>query len=333
VKIKLSFILLLLSIAILAIAFSCSPKSSGEAQKEVRIKIYQGASASSVATTLLEEGLVRNRRLFLIYLRLKGAEDELKAGTYRIYTGSSMSEVAGMLIEGKVAQVRATIPEGSTVRIIAKILEKAGVCSAADFMKVSVDAGFASSLGVPIGGLEGFLFPDTYLFPEDSPATKVAGKMVERFFQKYGELGGREDVKAEELLRQIILASIVEREYRVPSEAGLIASVFKNRLRIGMPLQSCATVVYVITEKLGKKHPQVVYYNDLKIPDLYNTYLHRGLPPGPIANPGQEALKAVLDTPESEYLYFRVDDAEKGTHRFSRSFEEHAGESIPVKGL
>ncbi len=332
-KIKLSFILLLLSIAVLALALSCSPESSGEAQKEVRIKIHQGASASWVATTLLEEGLLRNRRLFLMYLRLKGAEDELKAGTYRIYTGSSMSEVVNMLIEGKVAQVRATIPEGSTTRIIAEILEKAGVCTATDFMKVSADAGFASSLGVPVGGLEGFLFPDTYLFPEDSPASMVAGKMVERFFQKYRELGGREDVKVEELLRQVILASIVEREYRVPSEAGLIASVFNNRLRIGMPLQSCATVVYVITEKQGKEHPQVVYYSDLKIPDLYNTYLHRGLPPGPIANPGQEALRAVLDTPESEYLYFRVEDAEKGTHRFSRSFEEHAGESIPVKGL
>jgi UPF0755 protein len=265
-------------------------------------------------------------------MKIKGLEDDIKAGTYRIPAGTSSSALLSILTEGRVSQRRVTIPEGSTSRTIASLLEAAEICESQAFRDAADDKDFAESLGLPASSLEGFLYPDTYLFPEDSDARKVAQRMVARFFEKYEELGGQARPGDRALLDQVILASIVEREYRLDSEAGLIASVFKNRLAIGMPLQSCATVVYVITEKLGKEHPSVLYYSDLKIPDPYNSYLHRGLPPGPISNPGREALKAVLDTPKSEYLYFRIKDAEIGSHRFSKSFEEHTGETIPVKG-
>jgi UPF0755 protein len=135
------------------------------------------------------------------------------------------------------------------------------------------------------------------------------------------------------LRENVILASIVEREYGVPQEAGLMASVFRNRLAIGMALQSCATVVYIITEKQDKPHPSVVYYSDLAIKDPYNTYIHRDLPPGPISNPGETALSAVFNSPKSDYLYFRLIDSSSRQHRFSKTFEEHAGETIPVKGF
>jgi UPF0755 protein len=100
-----------------------------------------------------------------------------------------------------------------------------------------------------------------------------------------------------------------------------------------MALQSCATIVYIITEKQLKPHPQVVHYSDLEIPDPYNSYIHRGLPPGPISNPGETALRAVFNSPQSDYLYFRVIENSEGTHKFSKTFEEHTGEAIPVKGF
>ncbi len=322
--------LILLATAILGI--SCEREKPANTQ-EVRFVVEKGSSANAVAAALARAGLVRNKAFFLALLKLRGLEDDIKAGTYRIPGGSSLSSLLSILTEGRVSQRRVTIPEGSTLRTIAALLEDAGVCESPAFLDAAGDKDLAQALGLPGSNFEGFLYPDTYVFPEDSEARKVAERMVARFFSKYQELSGHAKPEARVLLDQVILASIVEREYRLASEAGLIASVFKNRLALGMPLQSCATVVYVITEKLGKEHPSVLYYSDLKIPDPYNSYLHRGLPPGPISNPGQEALKAVLYTPKSEYLYFRLQDAETGSHRFSKSFEEHTGDTIPVKGF
>jgi len=325
--------LFLITLASVTLGSSCGTGKSGETE-EIRFVVEKGSSANSVASLLAREGLVRYKGFFLALLKLKGLEDDIKAGTYRVPTGSSLSTLVTTLTEGRVSQRRVTIPEGSTARIAAQLLEEAGVCEGKAFLDAVGNKELAESLGLAAASLEGFLFPDTYLFPEDSDAKKVAELMVVRFFVKYDELNkDHARPEARELLDQVILASIVEREYRLASEAGLIASVFKNRLSIGMPLQSCATVVYIITEKLGKEHPSVLYYSDLKIPDSYNSYIHRGLPPGPIANPGVEALKAVLDTPKSEYLYFRLQNAEIGSHRFSRSFQEHAGDVIPVKGF
>lgn len=126
-----------------------------------------------------------------------------------------------------------------------------------------------------------------------------------------------------ELNDRVILASIVEREYKQPDEAPIIASVFYNRLRIRMALQSCATVVYVLTEREGKPHPEIIYDRDLLIRDPYNTYIHRGLPPGPICNPGLTSLRAVFYPATTKYLYFRVVDPEAGRHYFSTNLEEH----------
>jgi len=134
--------------------------------------------------------------------------------------------------------------------------------------------------------------------------------------------------------KRIILASIVEREYRLSEEAPRIAGVFWNRLRIGMALQSCATVVYIITEIQGKPHPEILYNRDIEIKHPFNTYLNRGLPPGPIANPGMTALKAVFRPEASRYLYFRLLDPKTGKHYFSESLDEHikAG-SLAVKSV
>jgi len=322
---------LLAAILLCVLFLAKSPVDKNTPDKAIRID--RGSSAGMVAALLHDEGLVKSPALFQLALRLAGADRKLKAGTYRIEGGTSIWRIVGILSEGRVSQAKVTIPEGSTLGTIGDALEKAGICSRKDFEQAASDAGLAARGGVPGKSFEGFLFPDTYSFPEDSDPETVLLAMAANFFRKLETIAPIGSEGRGSLYENVILASIVEREYREASVAGQMASVFKNRLAIGMALQSCATVVYVITEKLGKPHPKVVYYSDLAIPSPYNTYLHRGLPPAPISNPGETALKAVFNSPESDYLYFRLIDEAKGLHRFSRTFEEHTGEAIPVKGF
>jgi UPF0755 protein len=137
----------------------------------------------------------------------------------------------------------------------------------------------------------------------------------------------------EELNKRIIIASIVEREYRIPEEAAIMAGVFYNRLNIGMALQSCATVEYIITEIQGRRPPMVIYNRDLEIRDPYNTYLRPGLPPGPISAPGETALRAAFFPEETDYLFFRLVDLASGRHYFSRTLDDHIrAASLYVKG-
>jgi UPF0755 protein len=160
----------------------------------------------------------------------------------------------------------------------------------------------------------------------------VVRAMVNNFFSRFQDLG-YQSPGGEELHRMVTLSSIIEREYRVDDEAALMAGVFFNRLGIGMALQSCATVEYVITEIQGRPHPEVLYNRDIEIRDPYNTYIRPGLPPGPISAPGRVALEAAFHPASSDYLYFRLTDAAAGKHYFSRTLDDHikAG-ALYVKG-
>ena len=332
---KLGIILIAL-MALLAGMLAVAVYEIGGTQKKgdaIVFRIENGASAGQIVSKLVDEGLVRNPSLFRALLRLSGADRKLKAGTYGIDTGASMLDIMALLSEGKVLQIEVTIPEGSTASAIGLILEKAGICSQKSFLAAAANPALAERAGLPGHDFEGFLFPDTYMFPAAVSADTVVIAMAENFFKRLETIAPGVTLDRTRLRDDVILASIVEREYGVPEEAGLMASVFRNRIAIGMALQSCATVVYIITEKQGKPHPSVVYYSDLAIKDPYNTYIHRGLPPGPISNPGETALRAVFNSPESDYLYFRLIDSSSRQHRFSRTFEEHAGETIPVKGF
>ena len=152
-------------------------------------------------------------------------------------------------------------------------------------------------------------------------AEDVVSFMVKNFFSKIEEFNL--DVTPEKLHSYLTLASIVEREYRIESEAPLIASVFTNRLRYNIGLYSCATVEYIITEILGRPHPEKITYKDLKLDSPYNTYLWAGLPPGPISNPGLVAIKAAINPAKTNYYYFVLNDSKKGSHTFSKDFDEH----------
>lgn len=316
---------------ILALALSVLSGGTGSSEKVFRVA--KGSSAGEVASVLQREQLIQNRLLFQLYLRITGTDRKLKAGTYKIVQGASIPAIVATLTEGKTMQIQVTIPEGSTSRVIAGILEKAGACSKDGFLAAVRDPALVAHAGIPGSSFEGFLFPDTYLFSENSNPELIALVMAQTFFAKLEKILPGKKIDPAKLYDDVVLASIVEREYGVESEAGLIASVFKNRLKINMALQSCATIVYIITEKQLKPHPQVVHYTDLEIPDPYNSYIHRGLPPGPISNPGETALRAVFNSPKSDYLYFRVMENSERTHKFSKTFEEHTGEVIPVKGF
>lgn len=305
----------------------------GKNGDEKVVKIEKGTSAGDVAAILKKEGLIRSPALFHGFLRLSGSDKKIQAGTYRIKPGVGLAEIIDMLRNGKTARIQVTIPEGSTMKAVAAILEKSGVCKSQEFVLAARDKALAKRAGIPAENFEGFLFPDTYFFEEEGGPESVILVMAQNFFKKLAQIAPEAESDPRVLFEKVILASIVEREYRIPSEAKIIASVFLNRLKIGMALQSCATVVYVITEKQNKPHPSVVHYSDLAIRDSYNTYLHRGLPPGPISNPGETALNAVFSPQKSGYLYFRLIDASTGTHKFSETFDEHVQESIPVKGF
>jgi UPF0755 protein len=286
------------------------------------IEIRNGESAISVGQRLENAGIIRTRYFWNLISRLK--PEYIKTGTYRINIPASQLEIRSVLVSGRQLLIKVTIPEGVTLRKTARILEEAGICEGGSFLGAASDRGILDEYRIPGKTMEGYLYPDTYLFPADYPASRVVRAMADTFFRRLEEIyGGVLSLTAEELNGRIILASIVEREYRVAGEAPVMAGVFYNRLKTGMALQSCATVEYVITEIQGKPHPPVLYDRDIQIRDPYNTYIRPGLPPGPISAPGPAALKAAFYPDSNDYLYFRLADPAAGRHYFSKTFDEH----------
>ena len=289
------------------------------------LEIRNGESASSVGQRLENSGVIRSRYFWNLLFRLDN--EHIKTGTYKISLPATQMEIRSILISGSQLLVRVTVPEGVTLKKAAKIIEEAGICSADGFLAATVLKEILDAYNIPGPSMEGYLFPDTYLFPLNYPASRVVSAMADTFFSRLKTIApgalGTQAISPAELNRRVTIASIIEREYQISEEAPLIAGVFFNRLRIGMALQSCATVEYVITEVLGKPHPEQLFNRDLEIKDPYNTYLYPGLPPGPISAPGEIALRAAFNPASSDYLYFRLIDAGSGKHYFSKTLDDH----------
>jgi UPF0755 protein len=286
------------------------------------IDVRSGESAISVGRRLEDAGVIKSALLWSLLFHT--SKETIKAGVYSLALPLSQLEIRSILVSGRQLLVRVMFPEGGTLKKSARILEEAGVCSAGDFLAAARDTALRESYGVAGETMEGYLYPDTYLFPKAYPAEQVVRTMADTFFAKLTAIdSGALGLSWEELNRTVIIASIVEREYRVSEEAPLMAGVFYNRLRIGMALQSCATVEYIITEIQGRPHPEVLYNRDIEIRDPYNTYIRPGLPPGPISAPGETALKAAFYPEQSNYLYFRLIDPGAGQHYFSQTLDGH----------
>jgi UPF0755 protein len=295
-----------------------------------KIEVRRGESAQSVGMRLERAGLISSRHFW--YLLCRFEKEHLKTGTYLIEIPATQIAIHSVLVSGRQILHRVTIPEGVTLTKTARILEDAGICPADDFLEAARDPAIINSYRIPNETMEGYLYPDTYMFPAGYPAAQVVKSMADTFYSRIESFDPSVlNLNPQELNQRVIMASIVEREYRVAEEAPLMAGVFYNRLGIGMALQSCATVEYIITEIQGKPHPAVLYNRDLEIRDPYNTYLVPGLPPGPISSPGSVALRAAFSPENTEYFYFRLDDPQSGRHYFSKTFDEHirAGQLVP----
>jgi UPF0755 protein len=293
-----------------------------ESGDTVYLEVRKGESARSVGDRLEKAGIIRNR--YFWYLLSRFDREYIKSGAYRIELPASQMAIHNILVSGREALLRVTIPEGVTLKKTARILAEAGICGEGEFLAAASSRELLNRYHIPGFSMEGYLFPDTYLFPAAYPASKALEAMAETFFARLGSIEPAAlGMAPEELNRRVIIASIVEREYRVDAEAPLMAGVFYNRLSIGMALQSCATVEYVITEIQGKPHPELLYTRDTEIRDPYNTYIRPGLPPGPISAPGAVALDAAFHPAKSDYLYFRLTDVRAGRHYFSRTLDDH----------
>ena len=286
--------------------------------------VETGDALAAVAQRLENDDLIRSHLFFQALGRIYRTDGKMKTGLYRIESGFSTMEVHNLLVSGTQVLFKVTIPEGWTSGMIGSLLEEEGITTQEEFLQACETPALVERVGAVSGSIEGFLYPDTYYFTGDYPAPGIVEYMVDTFFTSLEEIFPEwEELSREDLYERVILASIVEREYRDSSEAPLMASVFYNRLEKDMFLGSCATVVYALTEEMGEEHPERLTYSDLEVESAYNTYRNRGLPPGPISNPGNVALDAAFNPEQSDYLYFVLKDPEAGRHHFSRSLGEH----------
>lgn len=343
-------ILILISLCIIAIASvlfyavnQFKPVSSDPEAQAVRFEVPYGTSAYQVTTKLKEQGLIKNSRIFYyLILRPKYLKTfykdyefpknlEFKSGFYKISPNMNYAQIIQLLSSGKQEYVKLSFAEGLTISKIGAILEENGICKKDEFIAECKNQELVDEYKIPYNTVEGYLFPDTYYFdPVMNPKT-IVRKMVDTFFEKIKSVPGLSEKTPEELNNIVILASIVEREYKVNDEAPMIASVFSNRIKEGMGLYSCATIEYIITEIQGKPHPERILNDDLKIDSPYNTYKWRGLTPGPISNPGLVALDAACNPAKTDYYFFQVVDADSGRHLFTKTFNEHKLNHILVK--
>ncbi len=317
---RLSFLLGAAVLGGAAFWFGLSLCPTGRGSTAVQtVEIPHGAGMARITALLSERDLIRSRLAFRIWARAAGADREIKAGSYALSPGMSAPEILAILTDGREMTVRVTIPEGADLKEIAALLDSAGVAEPATFLARAHDENLIREVApdAETGSLEGFLFPDTYFFSRTAGVDGAIRMMADRF-SAVMTLALRD--RAKELGRSVqeitILASLIEREAKRPEDRPRIAAVFYNRLRLGMPLQSCATVQYALGE-----HKERLLYKDLQVASPYNTYIHPGLPPGPICSPGLASLRAALYPDNSDYLYFvaRPD----GSHVFSSRYQEH----------
>lgn len=273
--------------------------------------------AYRVAGLLESKGVVRDARAFYILAWLKKSLNRLQAGEYAFSTASTPEQILDQIINGRVVIHSATLPEGSTLWEVARILDQKDLASGEEFLQAANDEEFIQSIGLKARSLEGYLFPETYFFKKPISSAQMVKAMTQQFWHR---LPNEWPTRAKELGRSlneiVTIASIVEKEAVVDSERPIIAGVFYNRLKINMPLQSDPTAVYDIPNFSG---PVTAAHLTRQSP--YNTYHIKGLPPGPICNPGAKSLMAALYPEKVPYLYFVSNN--DGTHRFSVTAEEH----------
>jgi len=283
---------------------------------DVFLDIPKGTPARAVASELAEAGAVRYAWQFLLARALR-PRARIQAGEYLFRRPASTWEVLERLEKGDIFYYQVTVPEGSNLFDIAAALESQQILPAAEFLEAARDPTLVRDLAPRAPTLEGYLFPDTYRLSRHTTAGQSCRQMTERFRRAWQELDpGDADPHA-----TVTLASLIEKEASLEPERPLVASVYLNRLQLGIPLQCDPTTIYAAL--LEDRYRGAIHRSDLDNKQRYNTYQHAGLPPGPIANPGRTALKAALRPAQTPYLYFVARPDGSGAHVFSKDLAAH----------
>jgi UPF0755 protein len=304
--------------------------------------VAPGSSAADIGGQLQQRGLIRSALVFRIAADQAGVGSNLVAGDYELSRSMSMNEIIEVLARGQVKRgLVATIPEGWRTEQIADRLASTGFTTRDEFLRAVATPSSVPSLellGDPRPStLEGYLFPETYEVPQKVPGPQAADLMIRMFNQRVGQQL-RSNTELNLSPHQLLtVASIVEREAQQPAERPLIASVYLNRLARQLPLQADPTVQYAVATRDGSAAAAYGYWKreltdaDLQLESPYNTYLHVGLPPAPICNPGEASIRAVLQPAQTDYLYFVARQDGSGTHAFARTLEEHLANIAQVQ--
>lgn len=291
--------------------------ASSPTGQPARVVVPKGASLRVAADSLEASGVIGSPRLFRLFARLTGAETAIKPGTYQFAADAGYRDVLDALVTGRGLVTYVVIPEGFDLRDIVPVLSKALDVPADSVRAAMADTAWMRALDIPVPSLEGYLFPATYAFPDGTSARAAVNAMIERFLDVWQPAWDAR-LKAMAISRHdaITMASIVEKEARKPEERPLISAVYWNRVKKRMLLQADPTVQYALPQHVAR-----VLYKDLAVESKYNTYKYPGLPPGPIANPGESSIAAALAPAEVPYLFFvaRPD----GSHQFTETFAQH----------
>lgn len=334
-KLTKPYIVTLLAVVILitgALILGTRPVSGG--REPVKVVIRRGSNAGDVTRVLGENRLIRSRLIFKLVCRLSGQSEKLKPGVYEFNRAMSAPEIIDQLVEGRSLESWVTMPEGFTVRQMADLLDEKRLADGSSFVNLAISDQdtFREYPFLDGGNLEGYLFPDTYLIPRDANAESIVRQMLDTFQRKVIS-ACRQEIKAtiadrfklgsndfeDGLHRLLTMASLVEREAKIPKDRPLVAAVLWNRLAGNMKLEVDATVSYVPGRSTDNKDH--VYYRDLTGDSPYNTYKHLGLPPAPICNPGVASIKAVMEPAKVDYLFYVAKP--DGSHVFTRTLQEH----------
>lgn len=321
-NLSIILIVLLLTATILAalyqelLLYGEKPADSQESRGQV-FEIQPGEGFQRITKRLVDNGIITGLSKFKLLARLKGFDKQIKAGEYLLSPSLSPNRIFEILIAGRVILYKLTVPEGYTMRQIAALVEESGIGKAAGFLAAARDEQFARQEKIDAETFEGYLFPETYYFPRHVSEKKIISAMTQRFWSMFEPKWFDRLIELNFSLHQAVtLASMIEKETGVPQERPMISSVFHNRLKKGMRLESDPTVIYGIEDFKGN-----LTHEHLKEETRYNTYRIRGLPPGPITNPGHASIQAALYPAESDYLYFV--SKKDNTHQFSTNIQDH----------
>lgn len=311
--------ILVIILALIGLGFAAHEIFTVQNSLERIVRINPGDNARTIGLKLKKAGIISQVESFRILAKLRRADKSLKAGTYVFGGNSNLWQTVSRLNDGVSENIRIRIPEGFSLYRTLLRIEAGGLADYQSLYAAATDTALVRRLtGLPLKSLEGFLYPETYLFAVPSSPDTILSIMTQEFFRKINR-AGIDMQQIDDFYDKLILASIIEKEAGNSSERPIVAGVFERRLRFGMALQSCPTVDYIL-EKRGIRR-EVLTSSDTEIVSDYNTYRITGLPPTPISNPQVESILAALNPAQHNYLYFFSD--RKGNNVFSKSYEEH----------